>query len=58
MLADGFSVISTVFTQCWRFFNSFYIPGTSVTPAAFGLFSLSVVLVLKIVSLLTKSKDS
>lgn len=31
----------------WQFFNSWYIPGTNVTPAGFMLFSVFTYLVLK-----------
>lgn len=38
MTSDGMAILSLVFTTIWSFFNSWYIPGTSVTPAMFFIF--------------------
>ena len=45
MTSDAILVLKCVFTNIFRFFNSWYIPGTNVTPgtAAFGCLFLSVV---------------
>lgn len=39
MTNDALAVIVCLFTNIWRLFNSWYIPGTNVTPAvgAFGV---------------------
>lgn len=45
MTDDAILVLKCVFGNIFRFFNSWYIPGTNVTPgtAAFGCLFLSVV---------------
>ena len=45
MTDDSILVLKCVFGNIFRFFNSWYIPGTNVTPgtAAFGCLFLSVV---------------
>ena len=45
MTSDAILVLECVFGNIFRFFNSWYIPGTNVTPgtAAFGCLFLSVV---------------
>lgn len=45
MTTDAILVLKCVFGNIFRFFNSWYIPGTNVTPvtAAFGCLFLSVV---------------
>lgn len=40
MTADALLVLRTLFSVVWRLFNSWYIPGTNVTPAAFAFFLL------------------
>lgn len=39
MTNDALSVLVCLFSNIWRLFNSWYIPGTNVTPAegAFGI---------------------
>lgn len=49
MTSDALQVLSFVFTTIWRLFTSFEIPGTHTTPAAWALFSLSVILAVKLV---------
>lgn len=58
MLSDAVLTISFVFSRIWQLFNSFYIPGTRVTPAAFAIFSLVVVFVLRILHHVFKTGDS
>lgn len=55
MLKDGALIIGFVFTRIWGLFNSFYIPGTMVTPAAIALCSLGVVLTLRIIKIILKA---
>ena len=38
MTADALLVLRTLFGSIWALFNSWYIPGTNVTPAAFFIF--------------------
>lgn len=49
MTADVLLVVRFIFTQIWRFFNSWYIPGTNVTPAGMAYFLLGSVLIIRIV---------
>lgn len=49
MTADALMVVQFLFSTIWRFFNSWKIPGTGVTPAMFLIFSLFFVFVLKFV---------
>lgn len=39
MTDDALLVVESLFSTIWRFFNSWYIPGTNVTPAVafFGI---------------------
>ena len=37
MTSDGFVFTQTFFTQFWRFYTCFYIPGTNLTPAALSI---------------------
>lgn len=45
MTRDAFFFLSTLFSNIWRLFNSWYIPGTNVTPGAFSLSLLFIYLV-------------
>lgn len=38
MTADALLVVHMIFSMVWQLFNSWYIPGTNVTPAAFAFF--------------------
>ena len=33
MTEDALAVVTCIFSNIWRLFNSWYIPGTNVTPA-------------------------
>lgn len=46
MTDDAILVVQAIFSNVWRLFNSWYIPGTNVTPAValFGLAFVSVVM--------------
>lgn len=48
MTADTILVVQSLFTTIWSLFTSWHIPGTNVTPAAWALFALTAVLVLRI----------
>ena len=62
MTSDAILVLKCVFGNIFRFFNSWYIPGTNVTPgtAAFGCLFLSVVFrfVGQALGILSSSVDS
>lgn len=62
MTSDAILVLKCVFGNIFRFFNSWYIPGTNVTPgtAAFGCLFLSVVFrfVGQALGILVSSADS
>lgn len=45
MTRDAFLFLSTFFSNIWRLFNSWYIPGTNVTPGAFSLGLLFIYLI-------------
>lgn len=47
MTADAIMVVRFIFSTIWRFFNSWYIPGTRVTPAMWFIFMLFVLLVFR-----------
>lgn len=47
MTNDGLLVIQCLFGNMWRLFNSWYIPGTKVSPASFLLFLAFAGLVLR-----------
>lgn len=49
MVADAVLVVRFVFTYIWRFFNSWYFPGTHVTPAGIIYFVLASTLFIKLV---------
>lgn len=55
MTSDAIQVLTFVFTSVWRLFNSWYIPGTHTTPAAFAMFSLTVLLTIKILRMIFNS---
>lgn len=49
MTADALLVVQTLFTSIWSLFNSWYFPGTNVTPAAMAFFILACSVILRIV---------
>lgn len=55
MTSDAILVISFVFRTIWRIFNSWFIPGTHTTPAAFAMFSLTLLLTVKVVRMIFNS---
>lgn len=46
MTQDGITFISWFFREFWRFFNSWYIPGTAISPAGalFGFIAIPLAL--------------
>lgn len=38
MTSDGLQIVQFLFTQIWRFFTEWKIPGTDTTPGAFFMF--------------------
>lgn len=51
MTADAFAVLQFIFINCLRIFNSWYIPGTHTTPFEFAMFSLSLILLIRVIRL-------
>lgn len=49
MTADALSVVQSLFQSIWTLFNSWYIPGTHVTPAGIALFGLFMLLVIRFI---------
>lgn len=47
MITSAVQIVRFIFTQVWRLFNSWYVPGTNVTPAGFLFLVLFLTLVLK-----------
>lgn len=50
MSSDSLLILSTLFSQFWRFFTQWYLPGTNVTPAGMFFLFLIVPLTFKLVS--------
>ena len=53
MTRNAFDVLAFLLRQIWRFFNSWYIPGTNVTPAGFMLLVLFLALVIRFIKRIT-----
>lgn len=49
MTADAVQVVKLLFTAIWSLFTSWHIPGTNVSPAAWFMFILFAVFVLRVV---------
>lgn len=49
MTADALAVVQFLFGGIWSLFTSWHIPGTAVTPASLGLFTLMVGVVIRFV---------
>ena len=58
MSNDALSVLQVVFGSIWSLFTSFKIPGTNVTPAAWGLFILFTVVFIKLIRRVTSDNVS
>lgn len=58
MTADAMLVVRFIFTSVWRFFNSWYIPGTNVTPAGMAYFLVASIFLLKVVKLIIFGGDN
>lgn len=45
MTNDALAVVTTLFSTIWSLFNSWYIPGTNVTPAVafFGILFITLI---------------
>ena len=45
MTDDALLVVQSIFTTCFKLLNSWYIPGTNVTPAValFGILFLTII---------------
>lgn len=58
MTSDAIQFYLGYIPQIWKFFISWYIPGTDVTPAALCFFVLAVGLVIRTVKRLTSVSDA
>lgn len=47
MTGDAILIIRTVFSQCWRLFTQWRIPGTATSPGMVMLFALMVVVAIR-----------
>lgn len=58
MTSDAIQFYLGYIPQIWKFFISWYLPGTNVTPAALCFFVLSVGLVIRTFKRLTSLPDA
>lgn len=58
MTSDAITFYLGYIPQIWKFFTSWFIPGTNVTPAAFCFFVLAVGLVIRTFKRLTSVPDA
>lgn len=49
VFGDFLDILNFIFVDLWEFFTSWYIPGTTVTPAAWAISGLVLVKVVQIV---------
>lgn len=49
MTSDALAVVTALFSDIWSLFTSWHIPGTNVTPAAWFMFFVFAVFVLRVV---------
>ena len=49
MTSDALAIVQSLFSSIWSLFNSWYIPGTHVTPAGLALFGLFLLLVIRFI---------
>lgn len=57
MTSDALLILQSIFRVIWRLFTSWYIPGTHVTPAAWALFCLVVLFLVRFIKTLGGSKE-
>ena len=58
MTSDGVLIVRNLFENIWKLFTSWTIPGTFVTPLAWGLMATFVGLTIRFISRVTMSYDS
>ena len=58
MTSDAIQFYLGYIPEIWKFFVSWYIPGTKITPAAMAFFVLSVGLVIRTFKRLTSVSDA
>jgi hypothetical protein len=58
MTTDALYFYTGYIPQIWKFFTSWYIPGTDVTPASLSFFVLAVGLVIRTFKRLTSVSDA
>lgn len=57
MSRDAFTLLGGLFAQFWRLFNSWYIPGTRMTPAEMGFFLLAASVTLRFFTRLFRTSE-
>lgn len=55
MTRSALTFLNGFLAECWRFFNSIYIPGTNVTTAGFAFLILFAWIVVKTIKRLTNN---
>lgn len=58
MTQNAWTVIQVLIRNIWSLFNSWYIPGTNVTPAGFALLILFIALIIKFIKRVTFTDHS
>lgn len=58
MTNNFYQILVFLMKQMWSFFNSWYLPGTNVTPAGFILAMAFLVLVIRFIRRLTFTNDT
>lgn len=58
MTTDGFLILKTLISECWRFFTSWHYPGTHASPGEMGLFILTVYVSFKFFKRVGRVEDS
>lgn len=54
---DGIVVLKFLFVDIWRFFTSWHIPGTAISPASWAFFSMALVAGLKLLKIYFMGRD-
>lgn len=58
MTAEAVQFLSGFFSRIWAFFTGWYLPGTNVTPVAWALFLLMVIVFIKCFKRLLNTPDA
>lgn len=58
MTAEALQFLSSFFASIWKYFTGWYLPGTNVTPVAWALFLLMVIVFIKMFKRLLNTPDA